>query len=323
MEVRPASVPRPVLVRELGRVSGVLRLRLAAGSAGLGREILGPRIQKPALALAGYLEQLHPGRVQVLGNSEVGYLRRLDAAVLKATVRALCAAPVAAVVVAGGNTVPVALRQACAAAEVPLFLNEQKTAAVIRGLNRWLEERFAPETTVHGVLLRLFGHGVLLLGRSGTGKSETALALLNRGHVLVADDVVKLRESPAGTLRGRCAEDLGHHIEIRGLGVLDVAELFGRLATLDETVVELAIELIEEGREVELDRLGIDEHRLPLLGVDVPHVQLQLRPGRDLATLVEVAARNQLLKARGVHGARRFVAAMDRNLRRVMEKGAS
>ncbi len=323
MEAKPATLRSPLLVRELSRMRGGLRLRLVAGSSGLGREILAPRIQKPALALAGYLDQLHPGRVQVLGNSEVGYLRRLPLDALRKTSRSICEAPVACLVVAGGNTVPVVLRQACSSGKIPLFLSEQRTAAVIRAVNRWLEERFAPETTVHGVLLRVFDHGVLLIGRSGTGKSETALALLNRGHVLVADDVVRVRESPPGTLRGRCPEGLGPHLEIRGLGVLDVAELFGRLSTVEETVVDLAIELIEEGRQVELDRLGIDEHRLTMLGVEVPYVQLQLRPGRDLATLVEVATRNQLLKARGIHGARRFVAASDRNLRRTAERGAS
>ena len=156
---------------------------------------------------------------------------------------------------------------------------------------------------------------------SGIGKSEAALALLNRGHALVADDVVHVRESPAGTLKGEAPEGLRHHLEIRGLGVLNVAELFGTLATRELTPIDMAVEFVglEEGAEG--DRLGIDDRNFSLLGVEIPFLQIQLRPGRDIATLVEVATRNQLLKARGIHGARRFVTTMHRNLRRVATRG--
>jgi HPr kinase/phosphorylase len=167
------------------------------------------------------------------------------------------------------------------------------------------------------VLLRVAGLGVLLLGKSGVGKSEAALALLNRGHLLVADDVVKVREAPQGTLAGRCVEGLRHHLEIRGLGVLNVEDLFGPLSTLDEVRIDMAIELIEATSETEPDRLGIEDRQTLLLGIEIPHVEMALRPGRDVATLIEVAARNQQLKMRGIHGARRFVAQLDRNLRRV------
>jgi len=294
----------------------LLKLSLVAGKGGLGRLIEAPRIQKPALALAGYLDQLHPGRVQVLGNAEVGYIGRLAPAAARKSVDAVCRTAVACLVVTNGNPVPAALRHAAARRHVPLFATEQKTATAIRTLTRWLEDRFAPETSLHGVLIDVFGLGVLLLGKSAIGKSEAALALLGRGHRLVADDVVRVRESPPGSLVGRSPEGLKHHIEIRGLGVLNVADLFGALATLDEAPVELAIEFVDGTVSSSVDRLGIDDRTMAVLGVELPFLEIQLRPGRDAATIVEVAARNQLLKRRGIHGPRRFVAAVERNLKR-------
>ena len=292
---------------ELAALQGSLRLDLVAGRGGLSRVIEAPRIQKPALALAGYLDQLHPRRVQVLGNAEIGYVERLEAAAAESRLDALCGTSLACLVVANGNAIPPVLRRAASRHRVPLFATEQRTAATIRALARWLEDRFAPETSLHGVLMDVLGLGVLLLGKSGIGKSEAALALLGRGHRLVADDIVRVRESPPGSLL--------YHIEIRGLGVLNVADLFGALATLDEARVDLAVEFVEESDGAPIDRLGIDARTLPVLGVGVPHLQIQLRPGRDVATIVEVAARNQMLKRRGVHSARRFVAGVARRAR--------
>ena len=295
---------------ELAALQGSLRLDLVAGRGGLSRVIEAPRIQKPALALAGYLDQLHPRRVQVLGNAEIGYVERLEAAAAESRLDALCGTSLA-----NGNAIPPVLRRAASRHRVPLFATEQRTAATIRALARWLEDRFAPETSLHGVLMDVLGLGVLLLGKSGIGKSEAALALLGRGHRLVADDIVRVRESPPGSLLGRAPEGLRYHIEIRGLGVLNVADLFGALATLDEARVDLAVEFVEESDGAPIDRLGIDARTLPVLGVGVPHLQIQLRPGRDVATIVEVAARNQMLKRRGVHSARRFVAGVARRAR--------
>ena len=300
---------------ELAALQGSLRLDLVAGRGGLSRVIEAPRIQKPALALAGYLDQLHPRRVQVLGNAEIGYVERLEAAAAESRLDALCGTSLACLVVANGNAIPPVLRRAASRHRVPLFATEQRTAATIRALARWLEDRFAPETSLHGVLMDVLGLGVLLLGKSGIGKSEAALALLGRGHRLVADDIVRVRESPPGSLLGRAPEGLRYHIEIRGLGVLNVADLFGALATLDEARVDLAVEFVEESDGAPIDRLGIDARTLPVLGVGVPHLQIQLRPGRDVATIVEGAARNQMLKRRGVHSARRFVAGVARRAR--------
>jgi HPr kinase/phosphorylase len=308
-------------VRELAALRGSLKLKLVTGAGGLARTIEAPRVQKPALALAGYLDQLHPGRVQVIGNAELGYIARMAPEDATRAVTAVCKAAVACFVVTNGNVPPEVLRRACSRHRVPLFVTEQRTASAIRGIARWLEERFAPETLVHGVLVDVLGLGVLLLGKSGVGKSEAALALLNRGHRLVADDVVRIREAPPGTLKGRCAEGLRDHLEIRGMGVLNVADLFGTLATLDEAPIDLAIELLEQQEDVKLERLGLDDKTATLLGVEIPYLKIQLRAGRDVATIIEVATRNQILKIRGIHGARRFVASMDRNLRRAGQRG--
>lgn len=311
-----------IQVRELAALRGSLKLRLVTGAGGLARAIEAPRVQKPALALAGYLDQLHPGRVQVLGNAELGYLAKMGEDGAQSAVTAVCKAAVACFVVTNGNVPPDVLRRACARFRVPLFTTEQRTATAIRGIARWLEERFAPETLVHGVLVDVLGMGVLLLGKSGVGKSEAALALLNRGHRLVADDVVRIREAPPGTVKGRCAEGLRDHLEIRGMGVLNVADLFGTLATLDEAPVDLVIELVEQNEDVKLERLGLEDKTATLLGVEIPYLQIQLRGGRDVATIIEVATRNQILKRRGIHGARRFVASLDRSLRRAGQRGA-
>ncbi|MEW6269632.1 MAG: HPr(Ser) kinase/phosphatase [Thermodesulfobacteriota bacterium] len=311
------SVP----VREMVALRSSLKLKLVAGAGGLSRVIEAPRVQKPALALAGYLDQLHPGRVQVLGNAEVGYIERLPAPQAARAVTAVCRAPVACFVVTNGNAPPEVLRRAAARYRVPLFTTEQRTSAAIRAIARWLEERFAPETLVHGVLVEVLGLGVLLLGKSGVGKSEAALALLSRGHRLVADDVVRIREAPPGVIKGRCAEGLRQHLEIRGMGVLNVADLFGTLATLEEARVDLMIELLEQHEDVKLERLGLEDRHATLLGVEIPYLQIQLRAGRDVATIIEVATRNQILKMRGIHGARRFVASVDRNVRRAAQRG--
>lgn len=311
-----------VTIQEVVGLRGSLKFKLVTGGRGLSRKIQAPRIQKPALALAGYLDQIHPGRVQVLGNAEIGYLRRLSKEEAAEAVDGVCRSEVACLVVTNGNKVPDLLKKACSRHRVPLLVTEQPTNETIHGLTRWLEERLAPETTLHGVLVQVIGHGVLLLGKSGIGKSEAALSLLNRGHLLVADDVVHVREAPQGALKGRCADGLGHHIEVRGLGVLNIEEIFGTLATLDETGVDLAIELVDAGQaEEEPDRLGIEDRHITLLGIDVPYLQIQLRAGRDVATLIEVASRSQKLKARGIHSARKFVAQMDRNLRRSAARG--
>ncbi|MCW5889829.1 MAG: HPr(Ser) kinase/phosphatase [bacterium] len=284
-------------------------LRLVAGDRDLGRAIAQPRLQQPGLALAGYLPQLHPDRVQVLGNSEVSYLATLTPEGARAAVAAVAAAGVACFVVTNGTLPPAALVEPATAAGVPVLTTTLRTGEFIRLAAAWLEEQLAPETTMHGDLVEVHGLGILISGRSGIGKSEAALDLVARGHRLVADDAVLVRRISPSVLRGRAAELLRHHMEIRGLGVIDVEALFGTLATLDEHRIDLVVELSEWAPGA--DRLGLAHDTISLLEVALPVVRLPVQPARSIALLIETAARNQLLRWRGRHSAADFAARID------------
>jgi HPr kinase/phosphorylase len=289
----------------LGR--GELEVTAVAGQAGLSREINVPRIQKPGLALTGWPEQLHPHRVLVLGGTEIDYLADSEPARTVGIATLMRSEP-ACVVVCRGQEPPVELRSACEATAVPLLCSRLVTADFIAAVTSWMGDRLAPNTELHGVLLDVNGIGILLLGKSGIGKSETALDLVVRGHRLVADDVIKIR-TKAGTLVGRGAGILGHHMEIRGLGIINIEDLYGVAAVRAAKKIELVVELHEwadlQGGE-EYDRLGFDDKHEVILEVAVPKIRIPVRPGRNLATLIEVAARNQLLKIMGTHSARAF-----------------
>lgn len=295
-----------LIVREL-----VERLELevmaVAGLDGLGRTISVPRIQKPGLALTGWPEQLHPGRVLVLGGTEIDYLND-QASARTVGIQTLMASDPACVVVCRGNQPPAELRAAAEERAVPILVSALATADFIALVTGWMTDRLAPSTELHGVLMDVNGIGVLLLGKSGIGKSETALDLVVRGHRLVADDVIRIRAKGA-SLIGRGAGILGHHMEIRGLGIINIEDLFGVAAVRDAKKIELVVELHEwaemHGGE-EYDRLGFDDAHERILDVLVPKIRLPVRPGRNLATLTEVAARNQLLKLQGTHSARAF-----------------
>jgi|SRR5262245_17283776 len=299
-----------VTVRDLleARAPG-LGLTLAAGARGLDRPIAMPRLQQPGLALAGFLPQLHPDRIQVLGNSEISYLATLGPAAA-ARVEAVADAGVACFVVTNGTPAPAVLTRSADAAGVPVLLTAVRTSDFIRVATAWLEERLAPETTLHAGLVEVHGLGTLILGSSGIGKSEAALDLVSRGHRLVADDAVLVRRISPSVLRGRTAELLAHHMEIRGLGVIDIEALFGTLATLDDRQIDLVVELTEWTDDS--DRLGVEESTYTLLEVALPLVRIPVQAGRTLGLLIETAARNQLLRWRGRHSAAEFTERVDR-----------
>jgi len=299
-----------VRVRELlGEAGTALRLRLVSGARGLERVIALPRLQQPGLALAGYLPQLHPDRVQVLGNSEVSYLATLEPGHAREAVAGVATTGVACFVVTNDAAAPAVLTEPADAAGVAVLGSALRTADFIRSATVWLEERMAPETNLHGDLVEMHGLGVLILGKSGIGKSEAALDLVARGHRLVADDVVQVRRPSPTAVRGRSARLLGHHMEIRGLGVIDVEALFGTLATLEERQIDLVVELVEWPGGA--DRLGLVAGSYPLLEVELPLVRVPVRPGRSMAMLIETAARNHLLRARGRHSALAFAERLD------------
>jgi HPr kinase/phosphorylase len=300
-----------VVVRELleARTLGV-SLELVAGARGLARPITNPRVQQPGLALAGYLAQLHPDRVQVLGNSEVGYLASLGEEDARRATTGVAGAGIACFVVTNGTPPPAVLVEAAEAAGVAVLATPAATGDFIRVVTAWLEERLAPEHTVHGGLVEVHGLGVLIIGSSGIGKSEAALDLVARGHRFVADDAVLVRRISPMELRGRTAEVLAHHLEIRGLGVVDIDALYGSLCTLEERQIDLVVELTDWGEES--DRLGLDHPAYTLLDVSLPLVRIPVTAGRNLGLLIETAARNQLLRWRGRDSAAEFAARVDR-----------
>ncbi len=298
------------------------RLTLVAGDGGLGNAVGIPRIQKPGLALAGYLPQIHPERVQVIGRTELGYLATLTDDAARAAVDGLMAERVACVVVTNGATPPSYFHESAARHRVPLITTELKSSELIRNVTAWLEERLAPHTLIHGVLVEVFGLGVLLLGKSGIGKSEAALDLVARGHRLVADDVVEARAVGAGRVLGSGAELIRHHMEIRGLGIINVQDLFGILATLREKAIQLVAEMFDWSREERADRLGLEDETHVILGVALPKVRIPIRPGRSVATIIEVAARNHVLKRLGRHSAREVAARLDGEIARRQRRAA-
>jgi len=287
-----------------------LALRLVTGETGTARVITVPRVQQPGLALAGYLPQLHPDRLQVLGNSEVGFLETLPAPLAHERVETIVGSGVACFAVTNGTPAPSLLAEVAGAMGVAVIVSGLRTADFIRQVTAWLEDRLAPETTMHADLVEVHGLGILILGRSGIGKSESALDLVSRGHRLVADDAVLVRRISPTVLRGRAATLLKHHMEIRGLGVIDVEALFGTLATLDERQLDLVVELIDWSDDA--DRLGLVDTIHTLLDVPLPLVRIPVVPGRSMAMLIETAARERILRARGRHSAVEFAARIDK-----------
>jgi HPr kinase/phosphorylase len=304
-----------IRVRELLDEAGEpLALTLAGGAAGCDRAIAEPRVQQPGLALAGFLRQLHPDRLQVFGNSEVAYLDSLGEAEAARVLAAVLGSPVACVVVTNGAPVSAALVRAADEAAVPLLATPLRTGTFIPLVTVWLEERLAPVATLLGNLVEVCGLGVLVLGRGGIGKSEVTLDLVTRGHRLVADDVVRVHRLAPSVLRGRPSPILRHRMEIRGLGVIDVAALFGTLATREAQSIDLAVELLEWTDDV--DRLGLDDTTFTIHDVALPLVRIPVRPGRNLALLVETAVRDRLMRSRGAVAAADLVSQVGRLARR-------
>ncbi|HEU5061370.1 MAG TPA: HPr(Ser) kinase/phosphatase [Kofleriaceae bacterium] len=303
-----ADRPAPaVTIEELLREAGPdLGMRLRAGAAGLARTITVPRIQKPGLALAGYAEQLHRDRVQTLGATEIEYLQSVAPATRALGIDTVMAASPACVVVTRDLEPPAELVAASDQHAVPLAVSRLASAEFIAGVTQFLQAKLSPSTSIHGVLLDILGIGVLLLGKSGIGKSEAALDLVARGHRLVADDIVNIRRIGPKLIYGSGSGIIRHHMEVRGLGIINIQDLFGISAVRDVKKIELVIELSDWDQDAEYDRLGVDDEVYSILGEILPLLRVPVRPGRNVATIIEVAARNQLLKFMGHHSAREF-----------------
>jgi HPr kinase/phosphorylase len=289
-----------------------LRLTLVAGERGLQRTITSPRIQKPGLALTGFTEHLHAHRVQVFGNTEISYLRTLSEQRQREVLESLFQEELACVVVTKDLQPPSALVEACEKAGLALMRTPLLSSAFIQQVQGFLEEALTESSSLHGVLMDVFGVGILLLGKSGIGKSEIALDLVMRGHRLVADDIVDVARRRPGVVYGAGNPVIRHHMEIRGLGIINIKDLFGVASVRERKKIELVIELQEWDPNQEYDRLGVEDRYLDIVGVNVPLLVVPVRPGRNMTTIIEVAARNQLLKQQGHHSAREFAERLNR-----------
>lgn len=291
-----------------------LALELLGGVGGTGNPIRVPRIQKPGMALAGYLQQIRPYRVQVFGATEMDFLATLSPELRRQRIDAVFGLELACAVIANGVGVPREILDAAEREDVPLLRSAHPSSVFIDRVTRFLEDRLAPMTRVHGVLVDVMEVGILILGQSGIGKSECAMDLVLRGHRLVADDVVRIRHVPPFRLVGRGEDLIRYHVEIRGVGILNIRDLFGVSAIRDEKDIELVVELVPWSEDEGYERLGFDEQVHAILDCEVPYLRIPVGPGRNIASVIEVAARNHLLKRMGHNSAirlkERLAAAM-------------
>jgi HPr kinase/phosphorylase len=310
-EPRGEGIPE-LTVRELMEDPQLaIKLRRVAGEAGLDRPLRHPRVQKNGLALAGHYHGVVPTRVQVLGETELSYLDSLSNEARSVASRGFFSLGLSCVVLSGGHEPPRAMASAAEATSTPLFVTDARSSRTINALHAVLDDRLAPNTRLHGVLVDVFGVGILLLGKSGIGKSECALELVMRGHRLVADDVVRCDWRPPGMIFGQPAELLRHHIEIRGLGVLDLRALFGITAVKERKRVDIVVRLCEWKDEEEFDRLGLEERHHTILGTPLRELRVPVRPGRDMGSIIEMAARNEMLRRDGRHTAMEFLEKIE------------
>lgn len=283
-----------------------LGLTLIGGEQGLVNRISSSRIQKPGLALAGYTEHLHPDRIQVLGNTEISYMKQIDPHIAAETIRFLCSFPISCFIITKGLKPPSLLLETASKADIPVLGTHHQSSTFISLITKFLEEQLLPTTHLHAVLVDVLGVGVLLTGKSGIGKSECALDLVIRGHRLVADDMVYIKKKMPAALVGQAEEAISHLMEIRGLGIINIKDLYGVSSIRDKKIIDILLELVEWDPAQEYDRLGVDDKTATILGIDIPHISIPVRPGRNLGSIIEVAARNFLLKGMGYHSARDF-----------------
>jgi HPr kinase/phosphorylase len=316
---KKTSEPPSITVSEfLAHAPPQLELRVLAGHDGASkRKLTAPRIQKLGLALAGFTHYIHPGRLQIVGQSEIWYLGQLEPERRREAIRNLSLEKISCVLVTKGLEPPTEFIEAAQEASLPLISTSVVSSIAINTVTEYLQEKLAPLIILHGVLLDLYGLGVLIEGASGIGKSECALDLIARGHRLVSDDVVEVRRVSVERLLGVAPELLREHLEIRGLGIINIRDLFGVSAISAAKTIDLSIRLERWEEATEVDRLGIDAQAIEILDVRVPQVLIPVSPGRNLSTLVETAVRVQLLRVRGYDAAQSFV---ERHSKMIEEK---
>jgi HPr kinase/phosphorylase len=281
-------------------------LELISGEEGINRPISTSDISRPGIELAGYFDYYPADRVQLIGMTELTFAEKLTESERSYRMERLCTDVTPGIIVTRGMEVPNELIEASERESVPIMRSKQNTTRFSGLLTNFLESKLAPTTAIHGVLVDVYGVGVMITGQSGVGKSETALELVKRGHRLVADDCIEIRQEDENTLVGTSPELIEHLLEIRGLGIIDVMTLFGAGAVLSHKKISLNINLENWDETKQYDRLGLDEEKVKIIDTDITKITIPVRPGRNLAVILEVAAMNFRLKRMGVNAAEQF-----------------
>jgi HPr kinase/phosphorylase len=298
------------------------KLTALAGTEGYENEITDKNLHRPGLALAGYVDLFTYNRVQIMGNTEIRYLNSLAPAKMAAAFDRLLQFKIPCIVLTNSNTLPRELLDSAASRGIPMFGTVFETTRLAYFLADFLDDQFAPQMTVHGSLVDVYGVGILLIGRSGIGKSEIALDLVERGHRLVADDVVMVTRKGEGILMGAGTDIVKHFMEIRGLGLIDVRSMFGIRAIRYQKRIEVVVELEDWRKDQEYTRTGLDGHSVPILEVEMPHVRLPIFPGKNVTVITEVISLNYLLKHYGYDPAKEFAARLEGAIGKKKKKGS-
>lgn len=286
-----------------------LELDLVAGDGGIERKIFVPEVQRPGLSLTGYLKHHAKKRILVFGKVEVEYLRHLTVPSRVSRLKAILTDKTPAVIIARRYRPPKELLELCQEREIPLFRAKMTTMNLMSKLTLLLTDAFAPSICCHGSLVEVFGVGVLIEGDSSVGKSEAALGLIERGHRLISDDLVRVRFREGG-LEGYGAELSRHHMEVRGIGIINVAHLYGAVCVREKKSLDIVVKLEVWDDRHFYDRVGNEEKTVTILGVEVPHHLLPVKPGRDVVLLLETIALNHRLKKMGYHSAKEYNAKL-------------
>jgi HPr kinase/phosphorylase len=296
-------VPKKVRVSELVQQ---FHLEVVAGEDGLRRTIETDDLNRPGLEMAGYFNYYPAERAQILGRTELAFLETLTTELRRDRMERLCDEQTPCIIITRGQQAPVELMEIANARHFPVLRSGMATTILLSRITNFLEKQLAPSATIHGVLVDVYGVGMLITGGSGIGKSETALELIKRGHRLVADDAVEIRQTSDNNLYGSAPDLIRHLLEIRGLGILNVMTLFGAGAVLSQKNISLVVKLEIWQQDKQYDRLGLDEETTKILDTEVLLLTVPVRPGRNLAVILEVAAMNFRLKRMGYNAAQQF-----------------
>ena len=298
---------QPLTVEHLVRLKkDRLALELLTGDLGLSRVVHGPDISSPGLVLTGYVERFPSERIQVFGETEISFLQHLAEEDRRRALEIFFSFNIPAVIITKGQEPPAPLVEIAIERRIPVILTRLRTSDFYDRIKPFLDEYFAPTVTMHGSLADVHGVGLLFVGKSGIGKSEAVLDLIERGHRLVADDMVMISRRGTQVLIGRGHELQRHHMEIRGVGIIDIAHLFGIRAIRQQKRIEVIVQLEVWEESAIYDRTGLDPQSMEVLGVKLPRVVVPLNPGKNITVIAEVVAMNHLLKYAGVDSAALF-----------------